>query len=251
MKRGQLWASLVAAAAALVACGPEPLSLAAFEAQRLHLECIGSDCLPELSLRLHGGVLAEKRCELEDDVRATQDGQPMKQLSRGEFHHYPGFLWEPPEDYCLPARWALVDDQPREVTTFEVSDGTATLSMQLRLAFDARSAELVTPTPGVLRAGDTVELHWTPAEDRLTAASGLVGPDGPQLATVNFLPVEGAVYRGTVEVHATGPTSGEFTVMGLRESSALVTSCSGVVACDHQEYSLLSFGNFEVRPAAP
>ena len=244
MKHGQAAAAVLTVAGALAACGPKPLTLDEFAAQRFRLECIGAACPQELGLLLEGGIPADKRCELEDDVRATQDGRPMKQLSPGRF--VPTFLWG--EDWCDPARWELVDTQPREVTTFEISDGISTVFMQLRLAFDARSAELVPPAAGYFRDGDTAELHWSPAEDRLNGARGIVGPDDAADLKVNFEPVEGGVYKGTVNVIATHPASGEFRVRALRSENSLVISCQGVARCDYWWFSDLSLGTVEMRP---
>lgn len=110
---------------------------------------------------------------LEPNARATVNGEPLELLTRGD-----GYVSEePPVDACHPPAWAYpARDAGEGATTFEVKDGTATLSASY-LGLEA--PRTLSSDGGAGVPGHPFHVTWSPASDVLgTPTSSLEAVDG-------------------------------------------------------------------------
>ncbi len=110
---------------------------------------------------------------LEPDARATVNGEPLELLTRGD-----GYVSEePPVENCRPPAWAYPGREVGEgTTTFELKDGTATLSS----SYPGLGAPRTLSSDGDAGIpGRPFHVTWSPASDVLgTPTSSLEALDG-------------------------------------------------------------------------
>lgn len=175
--------------------------------------------------------------ELGADLRGTANGQPMLIVDHG--HH----LYEEPStgydgspspgfDLCIPPRFEAPNHGGGTALDIVIEDDSWRIHARFDDLFATRAITQLVPS--VVRAGDWVELVWSPASDRLPSMFVMVWEDPTGLSPL--LDAANTIVDGKITVEAPDSATPKALDLVVSNWASAISSgasvCEGVAGCD-------------------